>query len=486
MNLKNKDIGKFRKPHPAKFPRAPLLCNFDDCNLFLKLCFKRASILRFHESQKISCLGMKSDLLNESGLSSVCEREKSSPVAQLQPELPVSGSELPNPRAQVPKESSNADKSQKFGRPLLIRSFLLLANVLWSQWFLIGVGVVILVAYLAPNVARRGGYLAAQYTFSYVALGVIFLISGLTMPTKILYANLRNWKVHFITQSMCFIITPLFGLAIVECILASHQTSISPIVLAGIMIMLCSPTTVASNITFTRLSGGDDASALIEVTIGNLLGIFVTPGLIQLYLRPSLGLGIGAPTQGVGIIYKNLIEHFGLALYMPLFVGQLLQNVFPKQVAYLSKMLRLPKWASVCLLLLIWMTFSDAFASHAFETFTPSSIILVVLLCVALYPLFTLISFLICRPVLKIPGYSGLSKAKTTAVCFCGPPKSITVGVVLIYVQYSNFSTLDQAILTIPLSLYQGFQVVLAQAFVLVFKRWNDKEEEQPSGEETA
>lgn len=368
-------------------------------------------------------------------------------------------------------------------RPLSIKSRLKHWSLfILAQWFVISFGLVILLSYLVPDVARRGGHLASQYTFSFGALALIFFISGLTMDTRALWRNLGSWKMHAITQGMCFILTPIVGLAIVECILASRSDKIPPVVLAGIIIMLSTPTTVASNITFTRQSGGDEEACLIEVTIGNLLGIFITPALVQLYLRPQLGLAQFRPTQPVGIIYKDLIEHFGLALYLPLFLGQCLRNWKEKEVTTIVRHFRLQKWGAVCLLLLLWETFSDCFASGAFKAISTQSILLIVFLNVGLYPLFTLICYLACRPplphILQSRGVSSertyaLTKGQTTAVCFCGAPKSITVGLVLINVQYSNFSALDQAVLSIPLALYQGMQVFIAQAFVILFLRWN-------------
>lgn len=344
----------------------------------------------------------------------------------------------------------------------------------WSQWFIILFAIAIVVAYLAPNVARRGGYLASEYSFSYGGLCVIFLVAGLTMPTKLLIGNLGQWRPHLVTQGMCFVITPLIGLALVECVIGSGNEHIPDLFLAGIVIMACSPTTVASNITFTRLSGGDDAIALVEVVIGNLLGIFISPALVQLFLRPSIGLGVGAPTQSVGAIYKELIKHFGLALYLPLFVAQGLRNLSPDRVDKWSKILHLPKWASICLLLFLWQTFSDAFHTNAFQALPTQAILLIVFLNLGLYPFFTLVCYLVCRPPGSLFKSRRMSKRQTIAVCFCGPPKSITVGLVLISIQYSNFTLLEQAIIAIPLTLYQGMQIFIAQCFVPVFRHWVD------------
>ncbi|ORY74128.1 putative sodium bile acid cotransporter [Protomyces lactucae-debilis] len=343
---------------------------------------------------------------------------------------------------------------------------------IWDDsWFLCGFALVIVVGHLAPNVARRGGVLRTEYTFSYGALALIFLISGLTMPTALLFANLKRIRLHVITQSMSFLIAPAIALAIVQCIRASGTTQIPTLVLAGFMIMICTPTTVASNVTFTRASGGDDAAALIEVTIGNLFGIFISPALVQLFLRDSLGLGIAKPKGDVTQLYLELIKHFGLALYLPLVVGQVIQNIYPGPVKKVSNALRLTKWASVCLLLLCWMSFSDAFYHGAFKALPAASLITIVFVNLGLYPFLTLICFLACRPPYLRKWH--LDRRATTAVCFCGPPKSITVGIVLLQVQFAGFSPIEQAIFTIPLSLYQGQQLALAQVFVLAFRRWN-------------
>ncbi|BFZ57224.1 LRR receptor-like serine/threonine-protein kinase RGI2 [Savitreella phatthalungensis] len=345
-----------------------------------------------------------------------------------------------------------------------------------GQWFMLGFLIVVLIAYWAPDVARHGGYLASQWTFAYGGLAIIFLIAGFTMPTDILISNLRSWKAHLYAQGMSFIITPLIGLAIVEIILAAKPSPdrVPQNILAGIIIMVCTPTTVASNITFTRLSRGNDATCLAEVVIGNLAGILISPALVQLLLRPSLGLDVGRPTQSISTIYRKLFEHFGPTLYAALFVGQCIRNLAGSERAdRTSRKFFLPKVATVMLLLFLWTSFSDSFASKAYQKLPASAILLVVFLNLALYPLFTLIAYLLCRMPGAPRNAFWLTRGQTTAVCFCGPPKSITVGLVLITTQYSNFSPLDQAILTIPLSLYQGMQVFLAQAFVYGFKRWN-------------
>ncbi len=47
------------------------------------------------------------------------------------------------------------------------------------------------------------------------------------------------------------------------------------------------PTTVSTNVVFTQQAGGNAAVALINAVVGNIIGIFVSPGLLTLYLQES-------------------------------------------------------------------------------------------------------------------------------------------------------------------------------------------------------
>ena len=52
----------------------------------------------------------------------------------------------------------------------------------------------------------------------------------------------------------------------------------------GMVVAASMPMTVNMVIVLTKSSGGDEACALLNASMGNLLGVFVTPALILLYL----------------------------------------------------------------------------------------------------------------------------------------------------------------------------------------------------------
>jgi sodium/bile acid cotransporter 7 len=54
---------------------------------------------------------------------------------------------------------------------------------------------------------------------------------------------------------------------------------------------------VSTNVVFTRQAGGSEAVALINAVIGNVIGIFVSPSLLLLYLGRASSVRLGVRRQ---------------------------------------------------------------------------------------------------------------------------------------------------------------------------------------------
>ncbi|CAO3655631.1 unnamed protein product [Mucor hiemalis] len=93
-------------------------------------------------------------------------------------------------------------------------------NFLWSlfvkYWFLLGLLVAIILAIQFPNVARKGGYIRAEWSIKWGAVVVIFLISGLSLRTKILAETILRIRLHLLIQIINLVIIPftVFGLVL--------------------------------------------------------------------------------------------------------------------------------------------------------------------------------------------------------------------------------------------------------------------------------
>lgn len=103
-------------------------------------------------------------------------------------------------------------------------------GLILSQWLLIGMGVVCVLAYyfprknfplaarsslcanLVPDVAAHGGTIRSEYSVVYGAVSLIFLVSGMQLSPAKIKENVTNWRLHLIVQGMSFAISPLIAL----------------------------------------------------------------------------------------------------------------------------------------------------------------------------------------------------------------------------------------------------------------------------------
>jgi len=80
------------------------------------------------------------------------------------------------------------------------------------------------------------------------------------------------------------------------------------------VICACLPMTVNMVIVLTVASGGSEAAAVFNAAFGSLLGVFITPAMILLYLGDS-----------GGIEFEKVVMKLLLRVVLPIAVGQLLQ-----------------------------------------------------------------------------------------------------------------------------------------------------------------
>lgn len=110
-------------------------------------------------------------------------------------------------------------------RPLAVRWSLIPLKFLLSQWQILGIGIAVLLAWLFPNIGRRGGVIESQYDFfcdiglinrytiSYGAIGIIFLISGFSIPRQALIDNCTKFRLHFVVQITSYLVIILVDLS---------------------------------------------------------------------------------------------------------------------------------------------------------------------------------------------------------------------------------------------------------------------------------
>lgn len=362
-----------------------------------------------------------------------------------------------------------------------------------KQWFFIGLAIFIVIARFAPNFARQGGLIKAQYSIEYGAVAVIFLQSGLSMKTKELLVNLGNWRAHLTVMLISFLITSSIMYGICSGILAAHSSEIDEWVLVGLIVTATCPTTVSSNVVMTTQANGNALLCLCEVFIGNIAGAFISPLLLQMYTsNPTWAFGNPASDSSLNSLYSDVMKQLGLSVFVPVFVGQVIQNILPTQTKWFLTTFKFNKVSSFCLLLIMFSSFSTAFYQDAFTSVPKASIIFLVFFNIGIYLFWTIICYLMARPFFipilfkEEPNESSsltykysykffkpfyYNRRDTICVMFCGAAKTAALGVSLVSSQYgSDFKYLGR--LLVSLVLYQALQVITAQVLVTFFKKW--------------
>ncbi|KNE67399.1 hypothetical protein AMAG_11865 [Allomyces macrogynus ATCC 38327] len=342
----------------------------------------------------------------------------------------VPSTDLPSPvSATSPRRPSFATRAKDFGAAVLA--------ALWKNWFLVGVVVVIVLAYLFPQVGKSHGYIRSEYTVKYGAVMIIFFISGLGLKSQVLVKGLLSWRQHLIIQLVSFGAIPAicFGLSRLMAL-----TPMDDALVAGFVVCSTMPTTISSNVIMTAAAAGNEAISLINATLGNILGIVVD--------------------------FARIFIDIPITVIGPLILGQILRFTVPAIVAKITKTVNTSSISSCMLLLLVFSTFCDTFESqkHNGGAIDPGSLLtMIALIFVVIYPAFLYLCFSIGR-LLKFPRPDAIS------IAYCGSTKTLSLGIPLIGIIYKGDPNIGMY--SLPLLIYHATQLFVGGWAVARFRRW--------------
>ncbi|OZJ03931.1 hypothetical protein BZG36_03608 [Bifiguratus adelaidae] len=336
-------------------------------------------------------------------------------------------------------------------------------------WFLAGLGFVIGIAYADPTIAKSNGPLEAQYSIKYGAVAIIFFLSGLSLRTAVLAKEILRIRLHLTTQVISLLLIPAFVYGITLFFGRVHL-NINSYLITGLIIAACCPTTVSSNVVMTKNARGNEYAACTNAALGNVLGIFVSPLMVNALVKT---------TGGGGLDFGSVMLNLGCTVLAPLVVGQIIQYIWPKTVSKLYVKCRGSELNLICLLLLVWSIFSDAFANQTFNALRATDIIAVLITNTIFYVLYSLFCVLVTRLPwpwsLRIIERLRYSREDTVAVMYCGATKTVAMGVPLINVLYKDQNPGLVGVLSTPLIMYHIGQMVLGSIEVSILLKWVQK-----------
>ncbi|KAG2427660.1 hypothetical protein HXX76_012309 [Chlamydomonas incerta] len=224
----------------------------------------------------------------------------------------------------------------------------------------------------------------------------------------------------------------------------------------GLVVAMTMPTTISTNVVFTKQSGGNEAAALINAVVGNIIGIFVSPGWLYLYLKRS-----GQAS------YSDVIVQMVITIIAPLLVGQLVQYFVPDYVKKAQEYINFGKVGNVMIVLLVWNTFCNTF--HKNIQLGAGSWVPMLFLEIGLFLTFVTMCLLLATfvPLKKL---FSMDKPDAVAVVMCGSTKTLALGMPLITVLFGSSG--NAGILSLPLLIYHATQCLLGSLMIKYLKAW--------------
>lgn len=212
------------------------------------------------------------------------------------------------------QDSHRSTPSRSTWRRYLSTAKFLIAD----QWFLFALGFFILISSQVQVPASQQAM--KETVVTYLCVAVIFFITGCTLSTKVLLANYGRWRIHVFVQIQSFLLTSAIVYAVVS-LCALNPDFMDAGLLVGMIFTGCVPTTISSNVIMTKQANGNQALTVVQSTLGNFLGPFITPLLVIMYTSTGAwytkvvpGVGSG----GFGELYKRVLKQLGLSIFLPL------------------------------------------------------------------------------------------------------------------------------------------------------------------------
>lgn len=293
--------------------------------------------------------------------------------------------------------------------------------------FILFLLIMVGMAYFFPEPA----HLLPLDTLASVGISLVFFFYGLKLSPASIRSGLSNRKLHLVIHVFTFVVFPLLALA-VKPFFSSGE------VWLGLFFLAALPSTVSSSVVMVSLAGGNIPAAIFNASISGLIGIFITPLWMSLFLRASGG-------DMSGIYIKLLYE-----IVLPITAGLMLQKWLGPPVRKHSSLFT--QFDKSVILLVIYKSFVHSFESNVFSGIRLPDLLI---LCLWVVLLFAVIYGLIAFTTRKL----SFNREDRITALFCGTKKSLMHGTVFSKVLWGNSMTLG--IILLPLMLFHAFQILV-------------------------
>ena len=314
----------------------------------------------------------------------------------------------------------------------------------------------VLLATLLPASGRAAQFFDGLTT---LAIALLFFLHGAKLSREAILNGITHWRLHLLVFCATFVLFPLLGLAL-KPVLAPLVT---PALYVGVLYLCVLPATVQSAIAFTSMARGNVPAAVCSASASTLLGVFVTPLLVNTVVLPHGGAGVSLDSVG-----RILLQ-----LMLPFVAGHLLRPWIGDFVRRNAAVLKFVDQGSI--LLVVYTAFSAAVIEGLWKQVPLEALGGLLVVCAVLLALALTLTTLAARKL-------GFDKADEITIVFCGSKKSLASGVPMAKVL---FPASQVGAIVLPLMLFHQIQLmvcaVLAQRYARRPATEDDAADAQPA-----
>lgn len=312
-----------------------------------------------------------------------------------------------------------------------------------DTYTLLLVGTVI----LATMLPAQGPVATLLSYVTKAAIALLFFLHGAKLPRQAIIDGLTHWRLHALILGTTFVFFPLLGYTLRPLLLPLVNTELY----LGVLYLCMLPATVQSAVALTSIAGGNVPAAVCSASVSTLLGILMTPLLVN---------GLVIPTVGSVSSLDSVVKIF-MQLMLPFLAGHLLRPWLEKPFRALGKSLSVMDRGSI--LLVVYGAFSAAVLGGIWEQVSSQMIFGLVAICLVLLCMAMLFVYSLAR-------WLGFGREDRVTALFGGAQKSLASGVPIAQVLFPASLV---GIAVMPLMLFHLLQLIVSSMLAQYLRNQN-------------
>ncbi|AFK63121.1 membrane protein [Advenella kashmirensis WT001] len=271
-----------------------------------------------------------------------------------------------------------------------------------------------------------------------LAIALLFFLHGSRLSRQAIIAGATHWRLHLVIFSCTFILFPLLGVVLRPVL----EPMLTPDLYKGVIYLCVLPATVQSAIAFTSIARGNIPAAVCSASSSSILGIFITPMLVNLLIADSNATADSH--QALEAIWQITLQ-----LLVPFALGHFSRPWTSGFIGRHGSLMKFVDQGSI--LLVVYVAFSEAVNEGLWQKTPIGALIAVVIASVLLLAIVLVLTSLIGRLM-------GFSLEDRITLVFCGSKKSLASGLPMAQVLFAG-----QAVgaIILPLMIFHQIQLMV-------------------------